>query len=202
MHIYQQYGSYCNSGFCQATNGCWSDTIDQPVTIVSPLINAGPDTLIIRNQPYQLQATGNGNFNWTPATGLSDATISNPVTSLSAAQTYVLTVTTIQGCQSSDTVHLKVMDGPMVYMPGAFTPNADGRNDLLRPVYVGIAQLQKFAIYNRWGQLVFSTTDMMKGWDGKVKDHLLTTDTFVWQIMVVTDQKQYKTFKGTVTLIQ
>ncbi|MBZ4256743.1 gliding motility-associated C-terminal domain-containing protein, partial [Mycobacterium tuberculosis] len=50
--------------------------------------------------------------------------------------------------------------------PSAFTPNGDGRNDYLKPLPVGISALRYFKVLNRWGQIVFSTTEYGRGWDG------------------------------------
>jgi gliding motility-associated-like protein len=94
------------------------------------------------------------------------------------------------------------MTGPMIYMPDAFTPNGDQLNDLLRPVYVGISKLERFAIYNRWGEMVFTTTDMAKGWDGKTGGQPAASGGFVWMIKGTNYLGQPVFLKGTVTLIK
>ena len=55
---------------------------------------------------------------------------------------------------------------PDILVPSGFTPNGDGKNDILKPIPVGITELQYFRIYNRWGQLLFSTSQQGIGWDG------------------------------------
>jgi gliding motility-associated-like protein len=54
------------------------------------------------------------------------------------------------------------------YAPNAFTPNHDGKNDLFRPLIYGNVLQYKFIVYNRWGQQVFASTQLMQGWDGTV----------------------------------
>ncbi|RYZ61834.1 MAG: T9SS type B sorting domain-containing protein, partial [Chitinophagaceae bacterium] len=73
-----------------------------------------------------------------------------------------------------------------VFVPTAFTPNRNNANDVLRPVLYNIASLSYFKVYNRWGQLVFETTEMGKGWDGTIKGNLQPTETYSW-ILQCTD---------------
>lgn len=81
-----------------------------------------------------------------------------------------VTVTTRQDCLS---------DGK-VFVPTAFTPNNNGKNDLLRPILYAIAELHYFKIYNRWGQLVFETNTIGKGWDGIFKGSAQPSETYSW----------------------
>ena len=87
-------------------------------------------------------------------------------------------------------------------MASAFTPNGDGLNDILHPAYVGITRLKKFAVYDRWGKLVFSTSDMKKGWDGTADGKLSATGTYVWIAQAENYLQQPITLKGTVTVIR
>ena len=87
-------------------------------------------------------------------------------------------------------------------MPTAFTPNHDGLNEVLRPRYNGIKQLDYFAVYNRWGQLVFKTSDMDQGWDGNFNGQPQSTQVFVWIVSAVGfDGRKYEV-RGTSTLIK
>src|SRR5690606_20332062 len=56
-----------------------------------------------------------------------------------------------------------------VWVPSVFTPNGDGVNDYIRPIINGNFKLQYFTIYNRWGNLVYTTNDANQGWDGRLK---------------------------------
>ena len=53
-----------------------------------------------------------------------------------------------------------------IYIPNAFTPNGDGLNDTYKPILIGIGEITYFSIYNRWGELVYETSDPSIGWDG------------------------------------
>jgi gliding motility-associated-like protein len=179
-----------------ATNGCSSDTIDKRIKIAKAIVSA-EDTSIIKNIPAQLTVSGNGNFQWSPPIGLSDPTVFNPVVLLNSDQKYTITVTTPEGCTASDTMLVKVFAGTIIYVPSAFTPNGDGKNELLLPVYVGIKELKRFAVFNRWGQLVFQTDNMTKGWNGKAP-----AATYVWVVEAMSYLGQPIVLKGTVTIIR
>ncbi|HVU55178.1 MAG TPA: Ig-like domain-containing protein [Puia sp.] len=67
-----------------------------------------------------------------------------------------------------------------IYVPKVFTPNGDGTNDLLKPILVGIAEFHYFNIYNRWGNLIFTTRDPNQGWDGTFKGVAQPVETYLW----------------------
>ena len=116
---------------------------------------------------------------------------------------YCIKMTTPEGCSSSDDVMIHVYrNGAEIYVPTAFTPNGDGHNDVVRPVLVGITQFDFFNVYNRWGQLVFSTTRRNAGWDGMYNGSAQEAGAYVY----ITQGKDFagKTVyrKGTVVLIR
>ena len=148
------------------------DTIHVNVTAALS-INAGRDTTILMNQPLQLNAKiSDGrsvNYIWAPTTGLNNTNIANPIAILDGNLLIRYTVTAIDsiGCSATDNLVVTVLKiGPEIYVPTGFTPNADGRNDVLKPTVYGITQQYYFSVFNRWGQRIFFTTVIGKGWDG------------------------------------
>jgi gliding motility-associated-like protein len=91
---------------------------------------------------------------------------------------------------------------PHVFVPTGFTPNGDGRNDLLKPIAVGIERIDFFGVYNRWGQLIFSTKQNGQGWDGKINGRNQPTGTFVWLVKAVDFAGKSIVEKGTTVLIR
>jgi gliding motility-associated-like protein len=89
---------------------------------------------------------------------------------------------------------------PAIYVPNAFTPN--GANNILKIVLYGMRELHYFSIYNRYGQLVFTTKDPAIGWDGKFKGKAQNTGTFVWVAEAVDQRGNIIREKGTSTLIR
>lgn len=182
-----------------------SDTII--VRVVPPIeVNAGSDTVALPDQPLQLNTSGTGSFSWTPLTGLSDPTVANPILTLAAGTdsiTYRVRVTGEAGCYGEDDITVRVFSGgPQLFIPTAFTPNGDGRNDVLRPIAVGINQLVYFSIFNRWGQQIFYTNELNKGWDGTFKGEPQPAGTYVFQAEGIDylGNRVYK--KGTAVLIR
>lgn len=202
-HVFLQPSTYNVSLVAIANNGCISDTVTSPVTIFGTNAFAGNDTTILEGYPFQLNATGGDFYSWFPPTGLSDTHIANPVTTLNNDITYTVTVSAPAGCATSDTIHLKVVKGPEIYVPTAFTPNGDGLNDKFRIIPVGITNISYFNIYNRWGKLIFSTKDPSKGWDGTLNGIPQPAGTYVWVVAGYTsvDQSLLKK-QGTLVLIR
>ena len=89
-----------------------------------------------------------------------------------------------------------------IYVPNAFTPNGNGLNDLLNIIVYGIKEIRYFTIYNRYGQVVFTTKDASKGWDGKFRDKIQNTGTFIWMAEAVDLSGNIIRQKGTITLIR
>jgi gliding motility-associated-like protein len=201
-HTYAQTGFYDVRLWGLAANGCYSDTASKKVSINQAKVFAGRDTLVLPNIPFRLQATGNGSFSWSPATGLSATDLPDPVVTPTTDRTYLLTVTTAEGCVATDQIVIELFKGSAIHVPSGFTPNYDGKNDLFRPHYTGIKKLYYLNVYNRWGQQVFSTTDLQKGWNGETGGKPSATGTFVW--MLKAEDLAGKTYqlKGTITLIR
>ena len=190
------------------TRGCPKPSRDTFSVTVLPKMKvfAGNDTAVIANQPLQLNATGGINYDWTPSTYLSAADIANPVAVFPFATTgirYKLFAYNPQGCKDSANITINVFKTPpIIYVPSAFTPNDDGTNDRLRPLAVGIKNIEDFSIYNRWGQLLFSTKINGAGWDGKINGLAQSSGTFVWTVKAIDYTGKVYFQKGTFTLLR
>ena len=178
------------------------------VTVIPPMtVNAGSDTSVLANQPLQLNATGSGTlFSWFPATWLNNPRVANPIATIPASVDsirYKVRVTDSIGCYVEDVMTVRIYKtGPEIFVPSAFSPNGDGRNDILKPIMVGIKQLFYFRIYNRWGQLLFSTSETGKGWDGTFSGVKQASGTYVYETQGVDYTGKNVLRKGTVVLIR
>ncbi len=193
----------------RATNtaGCLKPKTDTVIVTVIPPISAyaGRDTSVLPGQPLQLNASGGVGYSWSPSTGLSDPSISNPIAILdNTIDSILYTVrVTNSGCYADADIKVRVFKtGPDIIVPSAFTPNGDGRNDVSRPILLGIKKLSFFSIYNRWGQLVFTTTEENKGWDGTFAGVAQPSGTYVYQASGVDFLGKAVLRKGTVVLIR
>lgn len=190
------------------TIGCDRPVRDTVTIFVTPPLtaNAGRDTFVVAGRPVQLLAEGGNNYVWTPITGLDDPTSASPIVTLPEtidSIRYIVRAIGAGGCYDEDDIIVRVFKtGPDLFVPSAFTPNGDGKNDVIRPVGVGIATLQYFRIFNRWGQLVFSTSQTGKGWDGIFNGTPQPPGTYVFEA-VGTDQLGNRVYKkGTIVLIR
>ncbi len=166
QHTYNANGTYKVKLFATTANGCYSDSLTKDIIIYSTDVFAGNDTIAAAGQPIQLNAINGLSYTWSPAAPLSNPNIANPVAILAATQTFTVKAFTPEGCESFDDVVVKIYNGPDIYLPNAFTPNGDSKNDIFKGIAVGVKQFNYLRVFNRWGQLVFSTTDYNKGWDG------------------------------------
>ncbi|NII29560.1 T9SS type B sorting domain-containing protein [Pseudoflavitalea sp. X16] len=116
----------------------------------------------------QLNAAGARQYTWSPVAGLNDPYKANPITHTDTTTQYTVTGINQYGCSS--TAFLKVIASkeglPRFVVPNAFTPNGDRNNDCFGIQRWGNAKVEEFAVYNRWGQLVFKTADPSRCWDG------------------------------------
>jgi gliding motility-associated-like protein len=154
----------------------------------------------------QLNATGGTSYFWSPSTGINNTNISNPVVVLGPSVdsiTYRVKVSVPEGCFAYDDVTVRVFKtGPDIFIPSAFTPNGDRKNDVLKPIAVGIKSLTYFKIFNRWGQLIFNTTELENGWDGTVGGKEQATGTYIYSAEATDYLGKPIVRKGTVVLIR
>ena len=95
-----------------------------------------------------------------------------------------------------------MLRGVKVHIPNAFTPNGDGLNDILLPITEGIAEVQQFRIYDRWGREIYAWQPGGKGWDGTYRSMPSEPGAYVWYFKGIgVDEKLYEQ-KGTVVLIR
>lgn len=191
------------------TLGCPKPTNkDIIVTVIPPVpAFAGNDTVAVLNQPLQLKATGAAFYKWSPGSYLSSTDIADPIATFVAdvgdKVTYSVKVSTPEGCFAYDTMSVRIFKtAPDIFVATAFTPNNDGLNDYFRATPVGIKEFDYLKIYNRWGQLMFSTADSEEGWDGKFKGVEQASDTFVWMVKGTDYLGRSIVKKGTMVLIR
>ncbi|HEV2353154.1 MAG TPA: gliding motility-associated C-terminal domain-containing protein, partial [Puia sp.] len=168
-------------------NGCSSIQPALSLVVVTPppKVFAGNDTAILVGQTLQLNAvdvnnSGFTNWAWTPAIGLDNPSIQDPVATITSDITYVVTATTPAGCTGTDSIKIITVTAADIIVPNAFTPNGDGHNDLLHVHAIAVKDFQFFRVFNRWGRMVFQTTNLGEGWDGTAGGQAQPMGTYVW----------------------
>jgi gliding motility-associated-like protein len=159
------------------------------VNVTPPaVVFAGDDTTILIGQTLPLDAVDVNNvgftsYQWSPAIGLDNPGIQDPLATITGDITYLVTAMTAQGCVGTDSITIKAVTMSDIIVPNAFTPIGDGRNDVLKPHAIGIRDFKYFAVYNRWGQRMFYSTNEGAGWDGTVGGQAQPMGTYVWMVM-------------------
>ena len=168
--------------FLTAMDSCdniFKDTIVvKPMDITFDLLYLNPvclyDTATITLYP-ELK-----NYLWSPS---NEGIQENGVLKLFPSSTIVFNISAerFTGCSLSDTLFIKVNVCPSyLYIPNAFTPNNDSKNDIFKPVVSGRIEQYQFSVYNRYGQQIFNSNIPNQGWDGKIEGRPQDAGVFIW----------------------
>jgi gliding motility-associated-like protein len=183
-----------------AGNACTSSATSTITVYATPTVNAGRDTTILAGGAVQLQSRVSGTglrYQWTPITNLSDPTILNPIASPDLDVTYTLRVTSSEGCVAADNIFIRVLQLPEI--PNAFTPNADGYNDVWNIRYLNSYTNPTVQIFNRYGQQIYYSVGYANPWDGRFNGEDLPMGTYYY---IVNPGNGRKVMAGSVTLIK
>ncbi|TZF82313.1 T9SS type B sorting domain-containing protein [Pedobacter sp. BS3] len=211
-HIYNTPGNYEVKLTLETASGCQSTFTDHilvsvlptPVVTSEATINSITfkwDAVPGANS-YQV-STDNGVTFTDPSSGPASTT--HTITGLNTNQVVTLIVkATGEGvCQSLSEPLTAKTDLPEldVYVPNTFTPNGDGKNDELK-VYSNYIQSISMKVFNQWGQMIFSTTEKDKGWDGTYKGEQQPVGVYIYVVSVTLQDGKTITKKGAVNLIR
>ena len=150
--------------------------------------------------------TSGATYLWTPSNTLSSSTSPDPTAGPSITTTYYVVMTDQWGCTKTDSVTIYVIEidcmEPYIYVPNAFTPNGDGKNDLL--FVRGEKQIEnlKFSIFDRWGEKVFETDNKHIPWDGIYNGKMCQPGVFVYYLEATCYNRKTFTKQGNITLIR
>lgn len=163
--------------------------------------SAGPDRYVEFGESTNLVATGgSGNYEWFPPDFLSCTNCPNPTVTPQMTIGYELTLTDSNNCTFYDTVTVFV--GGDLFVPNVFTPgDVNSLNDLFFSLGRDIQKVEMM-IFNRWGELLYSTQDINDGWDGTYKGKLCPLDVYVWKIRYVETSGRSGGLIGHVTLLR
>jgi gliding motility-associated-like protein len=192
-----------------SSNGCFiQDSIFINVSYIdsTQVIASSSEYNVLPGTVIVLSGMPNGlsSYSWTPNTGLS--TPNAQTTNATVEENTIYTLTVSDGvCSKIDTVEVKVFqlicNGEYLFIPNAFTPNADNFNDVL---YVRGYNIEKmiFRIFDRWGEMVFESTDKNVGWDGTFRGRKLDPDVYDYYLDITCVGGLNELIKGNVTLMK
>ena len=165
-----------------------------------PVVNAGPDRTMLINTSATLSGIAEGEqikYLWSPDQYINDVTQLAPVVSPPVDFTYTLTAESSWGCTNADSVNVKVVTG--IYVPTAFSPNGDGKNDRWEIPFLDPSLGATVSVLNRWGRLVFHVSSETVSWDGNINGVPQPGGIYVY---IITFKNNNRVLKGTVTLIR
>ncbi|GAB3202266.1 hypothetical protein GCM10027293_27490 [Pontibacter aydingkolensis] len=163
-----------------STSGCESTRQEAKVQVVGPQVTVSEDLTIIEGKTVQLSATGGASYEWSPAEGLSDPTISTPVAKPAKTTTYVVKVTTREGCVVTKQVTVTVL--PRIIITNVITPNGDGYNDRFEIKGIENYPNATVEIYTRWGEQVFQSKGYPEAWNGTKNGNALPVGAYYYII--------------------
>jgi len=199
-HTFPGPGSYTVKLKVLNSFGCESAVYSESVSVIAPILDAGPDRVILRGgqTPLTIRAEGNNlRYKWTPATGLNRDDVKSPLASPLDETTYTVTITSEEGCILSDMLTVSIVDE--ITIPNTFTPNGDGMNDVWTLQYLDTYPKSNVTIFTRYGNIVYSSIGYPAPWDGRYNGEILATGTYYY---VIDPKNGKKPYSGFVTLIR
>jgi gliding motility-associated-like protein len=185
-----------------SSNGCSDSNSKDILVMPTPTVSAGRDTVILEGGSVKLQGIASGSnltYKWLPSIGLSSDDVLDPVADPINDVTYILTVTSDQGCVSMDEIKVKVLKAPIV--PNAFSPNGDGVNDSWNIKYLESYANATVTIFSRYGSIVYySSKGYSQPWTGQANGSDLPMGTYYYIIDPKTVGR--KLIAGDVTIIR
>ncbi|MBK7113861.1 MAG: gliding motility-associated C-terminal domain-containing protein [Flavobacteriales bacterium] len=160
-------------------HGCVSTaSVTATVFPITPVV-AYWDQVIELGEEARINAVGVGTFEWTPANSLNDPAIAAPIARPQETTTYTVTLTDLHGCKTTDAVTITLPGS--LFVPNTFTPNGDGFNDQFGVWGKDLRAVELF-VFNRWGELIWSTEQLTGRWDGTYGGIESPIDTYVWKV--------------------
>lgn len=202
------YGTYVVT--VTDNNGCsLIDSIQVSFSDSIPAIDVtADDTLLILGQSTLLHAIPNNavaTYSWTPSQTLNNPGIANPTASPIDTTIYTVVFTDENGCSNTDSIKIQIRpvtcEEPELFIPNAFSPNHDNNNEILYVRGVTILKMD-LKVYDRWGELVFTSNDPKIGWDGTYKGNAVDPGVFVYYLKITCYNKEEFFKKGNITLIR
>jgi gliding motility-associated-like protein len=201
-HTFSRAGTFSVSFYYTTNKGCHSDTLILPAVVHPfPQVNAGPDLVLLEGGQVTIAASVSGSsenrYSWSPATGLSNPTVLQPIARPSDDITYTLTVTGKGNCSAKDDVFVKVLLEPEI--PTAFSPNGDGINDVWNIKFISSYPGAVIQVFDRYGKRIFNSTGYNTPWDGKVNGSLVPAGVYYF---IIDPKNGRKARTGSVTVIR
>ncbi len=209
-HCYNKSGNYTISFSYTTTLGCIETVGSNNIVTLFPSPLAAFNASVFQTDIFNTEinffngSTGYNTSQWF----FGDTTrsnLQNPSHNYAAIGTYpvMLLVQNQHGCTDTVIHEIIIKDVFTFYAPSVFTPNGDGLNEEFLPMGTGWDNTSfKMQVFDRWGNLILSTTNPAQGWDGKVKGELAHEDTYVWKVDLKDVFNTFHSYSGITSLIK
>ncbi len=203
---FRQSMTYADTGVYRVVRNGVDTFYTQPVRLLPALTLTGvtASQVIPFGGSIQLNAAGAEYYVWLPdERTLSNPNINNPLATPLTNTIYKVVGLNAFGCRDSAQVNIEIASPEPFFIPTAFTPDNDGKNDVFRIVNPRNYTLVDFVIQNRWGQVVYNNTnDIRFGWDGTFNGIPQDMGYYNYSIIISGPHGEKKNFTGTVVLIR
>ncbi len=166
----------------------------------NPVVNAGNDTIFYFDSNMFLNANGTGTLTWIYGDGIVCKVCPNSQIVPQQSSCYIVETVNDKGCKATDEVCVTIIKESAIYVPNTFTPNKDGLNDVFYIYGVDINEMD-LKIYNRFGQIIFTSKDQLSGWNGYYNNELCPMGVYVWFLKFTDREGKQMYKKGHVTLL-
>lgn len=210
-HIYLTAGTYDVTLIVTNAGGCSDTIVTTGAVVVSaqPVANAAasPETVSEVYPEVTFTDLATGGTNCVFYFGDGDSTTNCNFGSLShvypgpGVYTATYIVTNVDGCSDTMYITITVEEQTTLYVPNAFTPNSSGNNDQFFAYGTNVKDFQMY-VFDRWGNLIYSSNDITKGWDGTYKNNPCQEDVYVWRVLWTDAQNKKHKMLGHVSLIR
>jgi gliding motility-associated-like protein len=190
------------------SEGCAADTQSINIVVNSlPTVDLGPNRTVLMGEYVTLNANTTGNiaeYYWSPNDSLDCSDCDNISFNAWGSNTYNVFVTDVNGCTAEDDVSVKVLTTceQDIFVPNSFSPNNDKSNDVLYVRSHSFEQIKVFRIFDRWGNLVFETSDIEQGWNGIYHNSMVDPGVFVYYLEGTCPNGGDVFLKGNVTVLR
>ena len=198
------YAVEVSNGICKDTDAVYVRVITLPTSVLSDTLKANKANYCFAEEltGVDISAIGDDgltyNYAWSP-NGETTQTIN-----VTQSGTYAVTVS-LDKCAVADKITLIDYCPTSIFIPNAFTPNGDNKNDVFKVSGANVKDFE-LLIFNRWGEQIFRSTDINQGWDGKVNGRMVQIDVYIWKLSYSENLETGKTKKheqlGTVVVIE
>lgn len=201
IHNYDNAGLYALKLIATSNLGC-IDSITKYVQIYGlPTVEAGIDTSVSQGFSVQLDgsAIGADQYFWSPLAGLDNNDVNNPNASPLETTTYKLLVIDINGCKSTDSVKVEVINDYKLFIHNLITPDGNGKNDKWKITNITTFESATVFIYDRWGKEIINIQNYQNDWEGVDGTDQLPDGTYYY---VITFSDSKRTYKGAITVLR